>query len=176
MKTTLLARKLDVAEFARQGGELEGSWSPSDPVHWRARGERRVFAGAEQTWLHLEISADVPRECQRCLAPVIEHLKLSRDYRFVPTETEAEREDGESEEDVLALTRTLDLAALCEDEILMSLPVVPLHDVCPQPLVPGADSADLSVEVAPDGELGAEDEAGREHPFAALESLRGKLH
>lgn len=198
MKPTLLARKLNVAEFARQHDELDGSWPLSDLprlgeacvrplpaslvndnafVHWRAQGERRVVAGGVQNWLHLEIQVDVPLQCQRCLAPVVLPLSLSRTYRFVASEAEAEREDGESEEDLLVITRSLDLAQLCEDEILMALPVVPLHEVCPAPLVPGADSPDMSVEALPDvAPDQAQDDDGRPHPFEALAALRGKLH
>jgi len=60
----------------------------------------------------------------------------------------------------LALTRALDLIGLIEDELLLALPLVPRHDVCPQPL-----------KVQDDAEPFEE----RAHPFAALCSLKRKL-
>ena len=47
--------------------------------------------------------------------------------------------DAASDDDVLALTRALDLRELIEDELLLGLPIVPRHDVCPAPLTPPTD-------------------------------------
>jgi len=58
---------------------------------------------------------------------------------------------------VLALPRVLDLRELIEDELLLAEPLVPLHDVCPDPLPSPTDD---------DAELAAE------HPFAALGALK----
>ena len=69
--------------------------------------------------------------------------------------------DADSEDDVLALTRALDLHELIEDELLLTLPLVPRHEVCPQPL-PMVANAD-----PPSG-----DEAERPNPFAALQALK----
>ncbi len=59
---------------------------------------------------------------------------------------------------MLALTRALDLRELIEDELLLALPIVPRHEVCPVPLVAPADAAEL-VEEKP-------------NPFAALAALK----
>lgn len=151
--------RLDVAAFAADGDALEGEWplaalvrltegaapapgdTPSEPVRWHAEGESRPRRGAEpETWLHLEAEAVVWLQCQRCLQPVREDLQAQRSFRFVRSETEAEAEDVDSEEDVLALTRSLDLRALVEDELILELPLVPRHAECPEPLpVPAAD-------------------------------------
>ena len=64
----------------------------------------------------------------------------------------------DSEDDVLALTRALDLRELVEDELLLALPIVPRHEVCPEPLPQPADDA-APAEPAP-------------HPFAALAALK----
>ncbi|MFC3217232.1 hypothetical protein [Comamonas sp. JC664] len=39
--------------------------------------------------------------------------------------------DDESEEDVLVLAPQIDALELIEDELLMALPMVPMHEVCP---------------------------------------------
>jgi len=173
--------RLDVAAFAAEQGELGGQWPLStmtrlaegtvappegddEPVQWTVEGESRARRAADpQVWLHLEADAVVWLQCQRCLKPVREALQVQRSFRFVASEAEAEAEDAESEEDVLALTRTLDLRALVEDELLLELPLVPRHEVCPEPLpLPPPDPLASQAEVAP-------------NPFAQLAVLkRGK--
>lgn len=174
--------RLDVAAFAAEAGGLEGEWplaelprlaegavpAPADaapePVRWAAEGEARPRRAAEpETWLHVEADAVVWLQCQRCLQPVREDLQVQRSFRFVRSETEAEAEDAESEEDVLVLTRSLDLRALVEDELILELPLVPRHEVCPEPLpMPTPDPPEAQAEVKP-------------NPFAQLAVLkRGK--
>jgi uncharacterized protein len=90
---------------------------------------------------------------------VVDLLEVDRSLRFVADEASAAELDAEVEEDVLALTHTLDLKTLVEDELLLVLPVVPRHETCPEPLpVPGAETA-------------GEPEA-RQNPFAALQALK----
>jgi uncharacterized protein len=73
----------------------------------------------------------------------------------------AAAQDETSEEDVLALSRDFNLFELIEDEVLMSLPLVPRHEVCPV-------AVKLAV-VDPDFESALED---KPKPFAALAKLR----
>jgi len=168
--------RLDVAAFAAEGGSLEGrvpvrslqrlyeSTSPEAPpdegdeVVWQARGESRATGGGGvETWLRVNASANVALTCQRCLAPLQVPLDVDRRILFVAGEGAAAQLDAEREEDVLALSRALDLRELIEDELLLAEPLVPLHDVCPEPLpFPNEE---------PDGEL-------EEHPFAALAALK----
>lgn len=60
-------------------------------------------------------------------------LYVDRSFRFVPDEETAELEDDDSDEDVLALSSEFNLLELIEDELLMEVPVVPRHEVCPVP-------------------------------------------
>ena len=179
MKTRVVdPHRLDVEAFAKEGAQLEGDWplaslerladvahpdakpAESDRVHWHAQGEQRgMKGGAPQTWLHLGASARLALVCQRCLAPVDMPLQAERSFLFVADEDTAARLDADAEEeDVLAMTRALDLRALVEDELLLALPLVPRHEVCPEPL-PVADE-DETPEEAP------------AHPFAALAALK----
>lgn len=129
-------------------------------VTWSARGESRASPGTQhQAWLHLRARAPIELECQRCLAAVHYDLEVDRHFLFVHGEETAARLDEESEDDVLALTRALDLAELIEDELLLTLPLVPRHEVCPEPLLP-AETPEVDDEVAP------------VHPFAALAGLK----
>ena len=168
--------RLDVAAFAAAAGRLEGRWPLAQfdrlvesaateaplpgagEVSWRARGERRVLRGNEaQVWLHLGATTQLPLECQRCLKAVDVVLQIERSFLFVPGEDAAAQLDAQSEDEVLALTRALDLRELIEDELLLALPLVPRHETCPQPLRAGADE--------PPGDVAP-------HPFAALAALK----
>jgi uncharacterized protein len=170
-------RRLDMAAFAAADGELSGELAleglarlaesvigmepPGAPVHWQAEGRMRSVAGGEaETWLHLSSQACVSLRCQRCLQPMAAPLDVDRWIRFVRDAAEAEALDAELEDDVLELPRQLDLHELIEDELLLALPLVPRHEVCPEPLPQGSDP-----EV---------DVPERPNPFAALEQLKKK--
>ena len=151
--------RLDVAAFAKEAGQLEGRWRlaafdrltesavagtpeiADAEVIWTARGEARATRGGEtQIWLHLTAGTALPQECQRCLKAVDVTLQIERSFLFVHGEDAAAQLDTDSDDDVLALTRALDLRELIEDELLLALPLVPRHDVCPEPLLPGAET------------------------------------
>jgi uncharacterized protein len=169
--------RLDVAAFAEAGARLEGHWplvdltrlaesavdegdAGGEPVRWSVRGEARPMRGGPaQAWLHVAATARLALQCQRCLQPVAATVAAERSFLFVPGEETAAALDAESEDDVLALTRSLDLKELVEDELLLNLPLVPKHDDCMAPLTP-AGAAEVEPEPAP-------------HPFAALAALKG---
>jgi uncharacterized protein len=88
-------------------------------------------------------------------------VEVERPFRFVQDEAIAMAQDDQSEEDLLALSRSFDLIELIEDELLMDLPVAPRHDVCPVPVTLAVADADFEA---------AEQE--KENPFAMLERLR----
>lgn len=174
-------QRLDVAALADRHETIGGDFSlgqlprlnePTEPpqdsdemLRWQARAEYRpVRGGAPQLWLHLAVQATVHRTCQRCLQPVALALSPQRDFLFAPTEEQAEAWDAEYEEaDVLVLTKSLNLLELVEDELLLALPIVPRHEVCPQPLaVPQAPAS----QAIPPGETQVD------HPFAVLAQLK----
>lgn len=163
--------RLDVQRFATDRAALEGAWPQAelprltdaravpptndDHVAWHAQGEPVAQrGGTAQIWLHLAAQADVMLQCQRCLEPVPCRIAVDRRLRFVDGEDEAARLDADSEDDVLALPRRLDLRELVEDELLMALPIIPRHEDC---ALPGSGIA------APDDPA-----EPAEHPFAAL--------
>ncbi len=170
--------RLDVPAFAREGASLEGlrplaefprlrdllhpEAPPDDstPARWSLHGLTRPRPGGEpEVRLHLQASATVPLVCQRCLGPVVTPVDIDRDFRFERDESSAAALDAEVEEDVLALDAKLDVPDLVEDELLLSLPLVPRHEVCPQPPDALADQAGMPAAAAPS-------------PFAALAGWR----
>jgi uncharacterized protein len=98
-------------------------------------------------------------------------LQVDRRFRFVRTEAEAARLDEDSDDDVLVLEPRLDLAELLEDEFILALPIVPMHDSCPQPLLTPAQPGLRPGVAAQDANA---TQAERPNPFAALAALRKK--
>lgn len=169
LKLTALAQagepmsgQVSLRELPRLACDLPADAPPTDPVSWRAQAQWRTRTGApDDLWLHLQASAQVPLDCQRCLAPVVEVVEVDRWFRFVESEEEAAAQDDEAEEDLLVLEPLFDLLALLEDELIMGLPHVPVHERCPAEPALGTDEPEAA-------------QAQRPHPFAALAALRKK--
>ncbi|HYF19103.1 MAG TPA: YceD family protein [Ramlibacter sp.] len=182
MKRLFSPERLDVRAFAEDGAQLAGhpplagfhrlvaeaqGEAGERQVEWSARGEllnpQHVHP---QVWLHLQARAALPMTCQRCLEPVEIALDVKRSFRFVADEATAAAEDDQSEEDLLAISHSFDLLELVEDELLMELPVVPRHAVCPIP-----------VRMSDADEEEGDDEGETQRPFAGLEGLlKGRKH
>ncbi|MDP1739893.1 MAG: DUF177 domain-containing protein [Polaromonas sp.] len=177
MSRHLHAQRLNIPAFAQEGQplieitplsnlerlahELHGL-EPDLSINWRATGELRAGAGAEdEVWLRLEAKTSLPLTCQRCMGAVATALEIDQWYRFVASEEIAMAEDDQSEEDLLVLAPQFDLLALLEDELLMALPLVPMHETCPVTLVLSAGERELAVQ-----------EDAKPHPFAALAQLK----
>ena len=170
------SRIVEMLGFARAAGERAGQLpltelprladsllkaGPGAQVDWSAAGRQvPVTGGAPEVWLHLQARAAVELQCQRCLQSMDQDLQVDRQFRFVRTEAEAVKLDEDSEDDVLVLAPRLDLGELIEDELILALPIVPMHAVCPEPLQPPS-VAEPMIEDRP-------------NPFAALAALRKK--
>ncbi|MFM7002170.1 MAG: YceD family protein, partial [Limnohabitans sp.] len=92
--------------------------------------------------------------------PVLTPVLAERSFRFVADEATAAALDDEAEEDLLVISRDFDALTLVEDELIMSLPLVPLHEVCPEVLPVSA--------VDPEFEQAAE----KPNPFGVLAGLK----
>lgn len=172
--------QLPILNFAKASARLEGAVAlqsmerlqaeslenlAPEQVHFSAQGALvDDAAGVPEPWVHLQGNAVLKVTCQRCLAPMDLDVAFERDFRFVASEALAEVEDEESDEDVLVLSREFNLLELVEDELIMAMSPVPMHEVCPVP--PKLQAADA----------GFDDAAGSEapHPFAALQALKNK--
>ena len=137
---------------------------PDLAVNWQANAELRAGSGAEaDIWLHLQATATLSLTCQRCMGSVDTPIAVDQWYRFVATEEIAMAEDDESEEDLLVMAPQFDLLAVLEDELLMALPLVPMHDHCP--VAPVLAVGDIGLVNAP---------AEKPNPFAVLAQLKKK--
>lgn len=149
---------------------LEADFTIAESVIWQADGELVEGAAAgvkPQVWLHLKAQTHLPQTCQRCLGEVSSLLEVERSYRFVADEATAEAQDDACDEDLLAISREFNLLELIEDELLMALPQVPLHDVCPIAPKMSASDADFEGDAEAVG-------AGKPNPFAVLAALKVK--
>ncbi|MBB5204460.1 uncharacterized protein HNQ51_001774 [Inhella inkyongensis] len=170
--------RLDVEAFAKQGARLAGEWPASEltrwvesnlpdqalvPVQWTLTGEWRKSVGAApEVWLHLDVGAAARLCCQRCLQAFEQQIRFERAFRFVRDEATALELDPEAEEDLLVLSRSFDARELVEDELLLALPIVPMHDDCEPPPIPqGEPEPEQQAEVKP-------------NPFAVLAALRAE--
>jgi uncharacterized protein len=174
-------KSLNIKAFARERIQLQGERALSlftrlsdlkfqEPEHsmlesqvsWDIRGECLTLAGGEdQHWLYLQANLMMPLQCQRCMSPLLEPVTSQQAFRFVADEAVAEAEDEESEEDVLVLSSDMDVWELIEDELIMAVPLVPKHAVCPTQVAMSV--ADEAFEAA---------QEARPNPFAALAKLK----
>ncbi|MBW8720763.1 MAG: DUF177 domain-containing protein [Polaromonas sp.] len=139
---------------------------PDSAVKWQARAELRPRAGVDDdVWLHLAAEATVPLTCQRCMGVVETPVEVDQWYRFVATEDIAMAEDDQSEEDLLVMEPQFDLLAVLEDELLMALPLVPMHEQCPVTPKLQVGEADMAAEP---------DSGKKPNPFAVLAQLKVK--
>src|SRR5690606_6135407 len=99
--------------------------------------------------------------CQRCLAPVEVSVDSNNTLQLLegPDLPDDDLDDPEAPECIQGSKR-FDLAGLVEDELILALPYVPRHDVCPA-LPDALRNASQAVETRE-----------KPSPFAALEALR----
>ncbi|MEY2861792.1 MAG: hypothetical protein RL392_2250 [Pseudomonadota bacterium] len=152
-----------LAHFGRLMDESQGLGGETLVAYSLQGSFQSDAAGKDEPWLHLAANATLSMVCQRCLGPVDVPIGFERDFRFVATEELAEVEDEESEEDVLVLSKSFNLLELIEDELLMAMPPVPKHEICPKPVK--LQAVDAAFEEQP-GE--------KPNPFAMLEQLKKK--
>lgn len=157
VETTLLQ---NMERLAQEAQELQ----PDSAVNWQARAELRAGSGAESDiWLQLQATTSIPLTCQRCMGAVETPIEVEQWYRFVASEDIAMAEDDQSEEDLLVMAPQFDLLAVLEDELLMALPLVPMHEQCP--VAPALSAGDI--EDVPES-------AEKPNPFAVLAQLKKK--
>lgn len=150
-----------LVDFERLADERFGQAMPAGQVAWHLQGRLLPqLGGADQIGLDLKACVALPMQCQRCLMPVLETVQAERSFRFVADEATAAQLDDESEEDILVISRDFDVLALVEDELILSLPLVPLHEVCPETVPMSA--------MDPEFEVAAE----RPNPFGVLAGLK----
>jgi uncharacterized protein len=155
------AGTIDGLQFARGREAVSGSIGGDDLPRLAAMGCEvltlgyTVRGGASsggRPSLTIEISGRLRLVCQRCLGPL--ELPLAVVSELELAETQAEINAADDDIDRVLATRSMDVAALVEDEAILALPMVPLHERC-----------EAGVAREPP-------RAAQSSPFAALDRLR----
>ena len=156
-------RRAQQGEAALGGFTRLLSGLPDQPVRkveWELEGDTDTLG---HRFLVVRARTEARLECQRCMQLFDQALKV--DTRLLLVESESELEDEESQEDdPEAPDRVLgsmhfDVLELVEDELILALPYVPRHEVCP--------SLPEALQVQEEGS-----ETGRPSPFSVLAALK----
>lgn len=140
----------DMPELARSVLALRG-----EGISFRVTGigEIEDLPAAE-----LEIHGTAVMSCARCSEPVEVPVDSVLKFRFTQTEAQADaipvEKDGE-DVDVIVGSKSLSAAAWVQEEALLTLPAMPLHESCVNKFGPKP-----------------EEEDGKSNPFSVLASLR----
>ncbi|MCU0758654.1 MAG: YceD family protein [Steroidobacteraceae bacterium] len=136
----------------------------------RARGSLSVARERRLPVVDVEVHAQLPLTCQRCLGVVEVPVDSSARVAIVPDLAAADAL-GSDLEPYLAVDGKLALRDLVEEQLLLSLPLVPRHEDDAQCASAGAAREDMGREGArgePDEDAGA---PVTQKPFAELGEL-----
>ena len=140
-----LAGEIDALECERLAETLAPS-NKGAPISFKLTSTARQLRNPS---LHLHIEAKLPVICQRCLDEMLVNINLDFNYiicNALPTEV-----DENDNTDWLEAAPEMNLQALIEDELLLAMPIAPMHD------------HDCSKQSMQSGE--------RPNPFAVLKDL-----
>jgi uncharacterized protein len=162
-----VVESIDPAEFSRRQLEMQGIFALSalprlaDSV---VHGENQLafeIAGRvgkrDELLLELKVRGELQLECQRCLEPVVWQVDVAAIFELRSNLAELSQSDMEDDtRDFLAMNEPVLLSQLVEEEVLLSLPLVPRHEMC---VAPGDERAN-----------------GQDSPFSALAALKKHIH
>ncbi len=102
-------------------------------IHFTLTGDYKRF---RQPSLHLHIKSQLPVICQRCLEEMLINLDLNFDYllsdstinEIEANEIEANEVEGSDEIDWLEINSEMNVHELIEDELLLAMPIAPVHE------------------------------------------------
>ena len=135
---------IDSVASAREGVRIEGEVEVAAlrrliEAAGEQKGELRFATRGEATangglFLHLVVEGRLRLRCQRCLEPFELDVGLTRCFRLVEAgQAWPDDELADDSFDAISAERELDLVALVEQEVLLSLPLAPRHDNCATP-------------------------------------------
>lgn len=129
-KQEKIAHVIDVDSCERLFDLLENNSTLTKSIRYTLIGSASTF---HLPSLDLRIEATLPVLCQRCLQPM--QLDLSLAYEYVVAEFEPEAFEGDDDIDWVEASREMNINTLVEDELLMAIPLGPLHShACKPPI------------------------------------------
>jgi uncharacterized protein len=119
-----------IESFTRLMQEIpQGQHHDSVNIDWECLSWVDVLpTGHEQYRLKIQAKTTIPLVCQRCLDDYLQNVEVNS--QFVLLNTQAEVDDfplENDDEDALLNSYEFNLFELIEDELLLSLPIVPKH-------------------------------------------------
>ena len=150
----------DMPRLAKEASSL----NPGDGFAWQMETHFEDSLGSESRQiLELALKGCLHLVCQRCLQDCAVNLDEKRRFVFVATEAEADNYPLEDEEqEPLVASQHFNLLETIEDEVLLSLPLIPKHPegFCePHATVFGLEEEDEGLDE-------------RENPFNILKNMK----
>jgi len=155
------AGTIDGLQFARDRGVVTGVIAIEDlprlaamgckgaTLRYTVRGDR---GESGQPCLNIEVLGRLQLVCQRCLGLLDFPLALANELDLAKTLQEIE--GAEDDIDRVLATHSMAVAELVEDEAMLALPMVPMHDRCERPI--------------------AQSDRAESSPFAELAKIRSR--
>lgn len=145
--------KLALAQLTRLSDVLANQEGLLD---CKLEGYRLEREGETRLGLRLSVSGRLSLHCQRCLAEVGFDCVIDSRLLLIPPGAEWPEEELETDDyDAIPASRELSVLSLVEDEMLLTLPIVPRHADC-----------------LPPAGVGAAEEKSEPSPFAVLAGLK----
>jgi len=92
------------------------------------------------SFLNLRVSGVLALRCQRCLEPMQYQVLVDNRLRLIPPGAEWPEDELEDDSaDAIEATQEFALLPLIEEEVLLVLPIAPIHDSCETPVAAGKD-------------------------------------
>ncbi len=96
----------------------------------------------KRLFMHLTITGVLPMNCQRCAEDLTHGIEVDNTLELVHSEAELDNEEdelnavleGRAGVEKIVGSQNFDLMTLLEEEIILSLPIVIAHEVCPETL------------------------------------------
>ena len=175
MKTGALPKQLDLRGLAARGVQISGTVSPEDLPRLAESGIGIVALGSAafdfrrdeeaRYVVAVSVEAKVVMQCQRCLGDMEVPITTASLMACVWTDEEAAALPAAYEP--LIVDDAADLSDIVEEEILLAIPVSPVHETeCKS----AAQQAALAAEV--EGLQKVEDTGELKSPFAVLGQLK----
>jgi uncharacterized protein len=144
--------EIPVADLPRLADE---SVDRSGAVRWALEGGSDMRGHPQ---LNLTVSGTLNLMCQRCLTPFAFEIESGATLVLAEDEGSADEIDAQLADETVEVvvgSHSFDVAQVVEDEALLTIPLSPKHDICP----------DLAVR-------NATPEVQKESPFAVLKKLK----
>lgn len=126
----VLEGDVDLLEMARLQSALAEDAIGGSNIHFKLVGRSQQY---HLPSLHLDVEASLSMVCQRCLESMAVPIALHFDY-VVSAEESAALDDND-EVDWVEQADAMDVNGLIEDELLIALPIAPVHATACKQLV-----------------------------------------